>query len=337
MNNRIKTLLREQLQTIGEEMTGGFRAYHGTETKIEKFTDEFVGGKDAIDQNGPGIYFTSTHDEAMRYTSNEGGFIYSVRLESGKYLDSEERSAEYLSQYRDDLVKLVKMAPEWEMNAYDWSQDPETGVEIMVDSAIEYNDNEKDVFLQIWIEAYRHKEVHFVRNMSKLGYSGIFVPADKANNNGNHIIVFNPATITVEDVEVIGSETNENVLTENEPLVLPIMKNMESAPNMGSRFGQDVEPAGTYVSHFEDGDTPDMANYKYGKAIINKPLFIDVDDNNIIQYKRDLAAQYKAKGKKLTQKLMQQGYDALITKRNYKGSEYYGEIVLFPNAQFMLN
>lgn len=211
MNNRIKTLLREQLQTIGEEMTGGFRAYHGTETKIEKFTDEFVGGKDAIDQNGPGIYFTSTHDEAMRYTSNEGGFIYSVRLESGKYLDSEERSAEYLSQYRDDLVKLVKMAPEWEMNAYDWSQDPETGVEIMVDSAIEYNDNEKDVFLQIWIEAYRHKEVHFVRNMSKLGYSGIFVPADKANNNGNHIIVFNPATITVEDVEVIGSETNETI------------------------------------------------------------------------------------------------------------------------------
>lgn len=211
MNNRIKTLLREQLQTIGEEMTGGFRAYHGTETKIEKFTDEFVGGKDAIDQNGPGIYFTSTHDEAMRYTSNEGGFIYSVRLESGKYLDSEERSIEYLSQYRDDLVKLVKMAPEWEMNAYDWSQDPETGVEIMVDSAIEYNDNEKDVFLQIWIEAYRHKEVHFVRNMSKLGYSGIFVPADKANNNGNHIIVFNPATITVENVEVIGSETNETI------------------------------------------------------------------------------------------------------------------------------
>lgn len=122
----------------------------------------------------------------------------------------------------------------------------------------------------------------------------------------------------------------------NEELVLPIMKNMEPAPNMGAMFGQDVEPAGTYVSHFDKGDTADMPNYKYGKAIIKNPLIIFVDDDNRIQYKRDLADEYKAKGKRLTNKLMKKGYDALITKYTYKGKEYYGEIVLFPNSQFML-
>ena len=123
----------------------------------------------------------------------------------------------------------------------------------------------------------------------------------------------------------------------NEQLELPIMKNMEPAPNMGSRFGQDVEPAGTYVSHFEKGNNPNAPNHKYGKALIKKPLFIDVNDDTLIQYKRELADKYKAKGKTLTKKLMNQGYDALITRRNYKGKEYYGEIVLFPNSQFILN
>lgn len=283
MNNRVKILLREQLQTIGEEMTGGFRAFHGSTNKIEKFSDEFVGGKDANDQNGPGIYFTSTYDEARYYTSGEGGYIYSVRLDSGRYLDSEERSTEYLSKYKSDLLKLVKMAPEWEMNAYDWSQDPETGAEIMVDSAIEYNDNEKDAFLQIWIEAYRHKEVHFVRNMSKLGYSGIFVPADKANNNGNHIIVFNPATITVEDVDVLGSETNETITEiDKYPISDPPMY---GDSNYKSRNGKIIQMKPqdylSLVPHLElDDDSEDniedLANMmSQGREIDPPTLYLD--------------------------------------------------------------
>lgn len=118
----------------------------------------------------------------------------------------------------------------------------------------------------------------------------------------------------------------------NEMIELDIIKNMQSAPNMGKKFGQDVEPKGTYVL----AKTSDYLAYPWvqGKAQIMKPLVVNISDETQISYKQDLANQYKAKGQKLTNKLMSMGYDALITKYP-DGST--GEIVLFPNAKFMLD
>ena len=114
-------------------------------------------------------------------------------------------------------------------------------------------------------------------------------------------------------------------------MLLKIMKNMEKAQNYGSMFGQDVEPAGTYVLE-KDFDRKLDKPWVEGQADISNPLVIDVDDDTLISYKHELAKKYKAKGKRLTQKLMEAGYDAIITIRN--GSS--GEIILFPNCRFML-
>ena len=130
--------------------------------------------------------------------------------------------------------------------------------------------------------------------------------------------------------ESLLSEESSNL---NEQLELPIMKNMESAPNMGSRFGQDVEPSGTYVSHDDRKNKTPIDNYKFGKAVFNNPLIIDITDDTIINYKNELSQQYKAKGKGLTKKLMTKGYDGLIT-RWPNGT--YNEMVLFPNTTYML-
>lgn len=116
----------------------------------------------------------------------------------------------------------------------------------------------------------------------------------------------------------------------NEEIVIDITKNTEPAPYLGSRFGQDVEAKGTYVLH----GNINHDGYVNGKAQLKKPLFIDVDDNNLIEYKRDLAKKYKAKGIRLTNKLMDLGYDAIIT---VKQNGEYGEIVLLPNAKFMMH
>lgn len=113
---------------------------------------------------------------------------------------------------------------------------------------------------------------------------------------------------------------------------LKIMKNTEKAPHYGSMFGQDVEPSGTYVLEWET-ENPPMKPWITGWADIINPLKIEVNDENQISYKYDLANQYKAKGKALTQKLMNKGYDAIITIRD--GGT--GEIILFPNCRFMLN
>lgn len=111
---------------------------------------------------------------------------------------------------------------------------------------------------------------------------------------------------------------------------LNIIKNTESAPNLGSRFGQDVEPKGTYVRQ-NTNFVPD--GWIEGKAVINNPLYIDITDDTQIEYKKDLAKQYKAKGEKLTNILMSKGYDAIITK--YPDGKF-GEIVLFSTSSFMM-
>ena len=79
------------------------------------------------------------------------------------------------------------------------------------------------------------------------------------------------------------------------PLVIDIMKNMEPAEHFGSRFGQDVEAHGTYVT---EGGKSDIIGdmYTTGKANIKNPLYIDLDEyENIIDYKRDLSKKYKSK------------------------------------------
>jgi len=114
---------------------------------------------------------------------------------------------------------------------------------------------------------------------------------------------------------------------------LKIIKNTESAPNMGSIFGQDVEPKGTYVRE-KINDLPVESPWIEGKVEIENPLYINVTDDTLVSWKYDLSNEYKAKGQKLTDKLMRKGYDAIITTHEDNST---GEIILFPNSNFMLS
>ena len=87
----------------------------------------------------------------------------------------------------------------------------------------------------------------------------------------------------------------------NESVQLKIMKNLEKAPYMGSRFGQDVEPSGIYVTE-KDFDGEITGNYAVGMAYLQNPLYINVNDNNLIKYKNELSNKFKSKGKSLTKK-----------------------------------
>lgn len=113
-------------------------------------------------------------------------------------------------------------------------------------------------------------------------------------------------------------------------LHLDIFKNPEKAPYLGNKFGQDVEPYGTYVTSIK----PLNINYLSGKAYLRNPLFIEVNSDTLVSWKYDLSKKYKAKGKQLSIKLEKEGYDSIITK--YKEGDF-GEIILLSNAKFILN
>ena len=89
------------------------------------------------------------------------------------------------------------MKDDWEMNAQDYSEDPESGAYEAAYMAIQYNGDEAEAFQQIEADFYRYDSVEYVRNMTKLGYDGIIVDAPSDVPGDKHIIVFNPAAITL--------------------------------------------------------------------------------------------------------------------------------------------
>jgi hypothetical protein len=185
MKKLIKNLLRENL--LPESTAGGeYHVFHGSETKITKFMDDFVGGEEANDQEGPGIYFTTSIEEANRYGKN----VYSVVLKPNMLFDQIPPNAKKLAPI---ISKLVKMSEDWEMKAQDYDEDPRVGLNEFIKSTLQYNDNEKDCLLQVWIDFYRYNPVQYVRNCVSLGIDGVIV--NKDYQDIKHVIVYNPSII----------------------------------------------------------------------------------------------------------------------------------------------
>jgi hypothetical protein len=187
MKHLIKKQLRESL--LPESIAGGeYNVFHGSPTKITKFVDEFVGGQEAFDREGPGIYFTTSEEEANRYGEN----VYSVILKPNILFDEVPINKVKLRPF---MKKLAMMADDWEGSAQNWDEDPIRGIQTFIEDSMEYNDNEKDCILQVWIDFYRYNPVEFVRNCVSLGIDGIIV--NKDYEDIKHIIVYNPSIINI--------------------------------------------------------------------------------------------------------------------------------------------
>ncbi len=185
--------------------------YHGSAHKINQFVDEFVGDQEATDQEGPGIYFTSSEANAAGY----GRYVYSVELKPKKLVSTKNGRSAPANQ----LEWLIKQAPDWEMTAENWNENPSVGVKKAVRDIIDANESPKDQFTQVWYDFYKYAPVLYVRNMVKLGYDGFAIEELSSllagEDNITHMIVYNPQIIKVIDVE----NNVENSLNEARKLV----------------------------------------------------------------------------------------------------------------------
>jgi hypothetical protein len=165
--------------------------YHGSEHKINSFTDDFVGGKDANDQEGPGIYFTSSWNNARSY----GPYVYTVKLNPKKFVSTENGKNAPLKE----IEWLLRQAPRWEIHAGNFNENPELGIKLAAKNFIQYNDNPHQQFLQAWIDFYKNEPLDYVRNMVKLGYDAVKIEGLESiiaqEGSITHIIVLNPAII----------------------------------------------------------------------------------------------------------------------------------------------
>ena len=160
-------------------------AYHGTNNKIDKFVTDFVGGKNEMGQEGPGIYFTTKEDDAYQY----GNYVHKVLLKPRKLLSDKTKRGITVN----DIVKLIKMNKNWQMNAMDWAENPMVGLKLSIDAILD-EVNAKDIITQIYIEYYRYEPIDYVNNATKIGVDGIIVQKEWG---ANHIIVYNPNIIEI--------------------------------------------------------------------------------------------------------------------------------------------
>jgi len=191
MREFIKKKLQEQLSSISEAGVKTVKAYHGTPQKIKKFSDAFVGGSEAVDQEGPGIYFTTSFDEATKYGEG-GGYVYQVKLSYGKLVsDKPNIDLDYLM---GPMTKIVKMSPDWKKVARGYDDDLEEGLSEMVHRYVGMAQSEKEAFVVMYGEVYKSNPVAYVKNMVKLGYDGVYLPT---NDGGAHIVIYKPSAIKV--------------------------------------------------------------------------------------------------------------------------------------------
>ena len=187
----IKNLLRENLFKEQKIKNLSVIAYHGSPTDFSRFSDEFVGGENATDQNGPGIYFTSSENEAYSY-AGEKGKLYKVELKPRIIYDDTPNKFTITPTI---IKRLVTMANEWEDNAVNFDYPAQKGLANFMSGVFDYNDNDKDVLLQVWIDFYKYDGVNFVRNCVKLGIDGIMVSDEYRDTK--HYIIYNPNIINV--------------------------------------------------------------------------------------------------------------------------------------------
>jgi len=122
------------------------------------------------------------------------------------------------------------------------------------------------------------------------------------------------------------------------PVTFPYMRNTESSPNMGSRFGQHIEPAGRYLTYSTNRSPDPLPNWEYGEVTFRKPLVLSLahDENDIYGptgWKQRLFDVYKKKGKALSRALIRDGYDGIVTVQKKWGvTSEIVDLTVFKNA-----
>lgn len=124
--------------------------------------------------------------------------------------------------------------------------------------------------------------------------------------------------------------TSETVIPkEGEPFVFSYIRNTEKAPNMGNRFGQDIEPTGKYMTI----GSPNRAqgkNFETGSLVFKNPLVIDFGGGyeSSLNWKNVLSQKYGGKrGKDLSEALLKEGYDGIVTISKSGKTPYTSEVI----------
>lgn len=136
-------------------------------------------------QEGPGIYFTSSPEDAATY-----GKVMKVELSFRKVVPL--KGAIPIKE----IKFLLEQAPDLSDTLMDWDEDPKRAFQNALQSIMQYSEGPHDAFQQVWIDFYHRNDSDeaYLNNMVRLGYDGVVV---QKTPNITHAIAFIPNIVQI--------------------------------------------------------------------------------------------------------------------------------------------
>ncbi len=161
--------------------------YHGSKVLFKEFSDEFIGVKDANDEDGAGIYLTNNIEEAKMY----GKYLYYLKLTSNKKVPMTGEVD------LDVAIEFIKKSPRYELSMSNYDENIDVALKNFM-GYIEHDrlTNPYEFFQKVWYDVYRYEEIAWARNMVDIGYDYAVVK----KRESSHIVVYNPKIINIIDV-----------------------------------------------------------------------------------------------------------------------------------------
>lgn len=169
-----------------------------------------------------------------------------------------------------------------------------------------------------------------------------FVRQDRHRKHKRHAKKNNEAVASVlaafgmSHIVVAGADGLDNHLARTDkfethkPVTINYLHNTTSAPYLGSRFGQDIEPTGFYFTEREgDLPIPEGLTLETGVEEIKNPLVLHWGSGygKADCWKNVLADVFGCTGAKLSKALMSRGFTHVITIDETRGISHSSEMV----------
>lgn len=239
----------------------------------------------------------------------------------------EKRGGKYQSEINLDEIGDIFENIDNSIGYYSREFIEETIGEIPEDKKIYGYENEPDI-LDITDRGNAGRS--FSNTIQKAGHDGVIA--------GSEFVVFKPEQIkSATDNTGAFDASNPDIrfsrtaMTKPEnaktgmPVTVNFARNPVSSKNYpaGMDFGQDIEPAGEYLSLSDATFNRDaQPSWEYGIIDFKNPLVLEHKSTDSTGWKKDLSEMFEGKtGKALTVAIKKAGYDAVITKDKYGYSE----------------
>jgi len=143
-----------------------------------------------------------------------------------------------------------------------------------------------------------------------------------------------PARFPPADLDLATVREGGVLFETGRPVRFRYVHNEEKAPQLGARFGQDIEPSGFYVLHVPENGSAPPRGWTSGLATLEHPLVLtEAFDRDAIYgptgWKARLHAATKKRRRALSRYLLGLGFDSIVpVHRDPKHGDSTTEIVL---------